>query len=64
MDEDLISLLETLNTEQCRDEGHKMEVYFCKEDPIQNSSFLGVCMRCGFCTELPVKTIEEVFNGI
>lgn len=41
---------------------HDLRVYFC-EEPNDESYFMGVCLRCGLTMELPVKQIEEIFNG-
>ena len=41
---------------------HELQVYLC-EEPEGNSYFLGVCLKCGLTIELPVRQIEEVFNG-
>lgn len=46
---------------QCTGE-HDLQVYFCKEDD-GNHYFLGVCLLCGLTMELPIKQIEEIFNG-
>lgn len=40
---------------------HDLKVYFCEEED-GNHYFLGVCLRCGLTIELPVKTIEEIYN--
>lgn len=42
---------------------HMLDVYFCEETPIEDSYWFGVCSRCGLSMELPIKQIEEVFNG-
>lgn len=43
---------------------HNFDVYFCEEKPLKDSYWLGICLDCGLTVEVPIKDIEEVFNGL
>lgn len=50
--------------QKCEDGGHLVKVWLLNEEPKENSSFLGVCMKCGLTMTLPVTKIEEAFQNV
>lgn len=45
-------------------EGHDIKVWFLKEEPITESYYMGVCMKCGLTMILHVNKIEEAFQHV
>lgn len=51
-------------TEKCKNGEHFIKIWFCKEEPVNKSYFLGVCLMCGLTMTVPVDKIEEAFQHV